>query len=554
MAEQFEKHARTFGILTLVSRMTGLVRDAALASVFGISSYTDAFNFAFQIPNLFRRLFGEGAISAAFVPRYTELVRDDPERARRYAGLLMGLLAGFLWLLVVIGEVLIFMLWRDAPEIQYSIGPSTSVGGVLLPTVSLRYARLAYELAAIMLPYMPLVCLVAVGGSALQTHGRFGPTAGSPILLNILMIAVTLGMYPLVLAGSLDTGTHLRALAFAVLFAGFLQVAWTMGALRSVRPVFALRDATAWASVRATLLGAGPMMLGLGVLQINIVVDGIIASWPSIFGPTIFGMPYPLAEGAMTAVTNAARIYEFPLGVFGISIATAIFPLLARQSNDPSAFAATVRRGLRLTLFIGLPASVGLMLVAREAVGVLFQRGAFGANDTTRVAWVLLGFAPAIWAYQSIHIFTRAFYAMKKPMTPVKIAVAMVALNFALNIALIFTPLREAGLAWATSICAILQAIILARALAGEVRGIVDREVFASFARSIAAALAMGVAVFATSFVVPSGGSTVAMATALVAKVAVGAITFCGAAIVLRMPELGWALGRKLPFLRSSAH
>ena len=143
---------------------------------------------------------------------------------------------------------------------------------------------------------------------------------------------------------------------------------------------------------------------------------------------------------------------------------------------------------------------------------------------------------------------------MKKHMTPVKIAVAMVALNFALNIARSFTPLREAGLAWATSRCASLHACILARAVAGEVRGIVDREVLASFARSVGAALAMGAAVFATSFIVPSGDSTVAMATALVAKVAVGAITFCAVAIALRMPELGWALGRKLPFLRSSAH
>lgn len=278
MAEQFEKHARTFGILTLVSRMTGLVRDAALASVFGISSYTDAFNFAFQIPNLFRRLFGEGAISAAFVPRYTRLVRDDPERARRYAGLLMGLLAGFLWLLVVIGEVLIFMLWRDAPEIQYSIGPSTSVGGVLLPTVSLRYARLAYEPGG---DHASVHAAGVLGRSgrislanprSLRAHrGQPDPAEHSHDRSDARALS----------AGARGLARHGNSFARAGVcraFAGFLQVAWTMGALRSVRPVFAPRDATAWASVRATLLGAGPMMLGLGVLQINIVVDGIIAT------------------------------------------------------------------------------------------------------------------------------------------------------------------------------------------------------------------------------------------------------------------------------------
>ncbi|MGA1224923.1 MAG: lipid II flippase MurJ, partial [Phycisphaerales bacterium] len=162
MAGQFERHARTFGSLTLVSRVTGLVRDAALASVFGISPFTDAFNFAFQIPNLFRRLFGEGAISAAFVPRYTELVRDDPERARRYAGLMLGFLASLLWAIVIAGELLILWLWSNAPEVQCTVGPPTTVGGVMLPTIGAQYPRLAYELAAIMLPYMPMVCLVAV--------------------------------------------------------------------------------------------------------------------------------------------------------------------------------------------------------------------------------------------------------------------------------------------------------------------------------------------------------------------------------------------------------
>jgi putative peptidoglycan lipid II flippase len=550
MAEQFEKHARTFGGLTLVSRVTGLVRDAALASVFGVSAYTDAFNFAFQIPNLFRRLFGEGAISAAFVPRYTELVRDDPERAQRYAGLMLAFLAAILWGIVVLGEVFILSMWWGAPEVEYTLGPATTAGGVVLPTVSARYTRLAYELAAIMLPYMPLVCLLAVGGSALQTHGRFGPSAASPIVLNLLMIAATLGLYPLVVAGSVDPATHLRVLAAAVLLAGVIQVGWTFAILRRIRLSYAPRDAEARAAVRATLLAAGPMMLGLGVIQINIVVDGLIASWPSLFGPTILGFDYPLAEGAMTALTNAARLYEFPLGVFGISIATAIFPQLARLNNDPVEFAATVRRGLRLTVFVGLPASVGLMLVGREAVGVLFQRGAFTADDTARVAWVLLGFAPAIWAYQSIHILTRAFYARKEPMTPVRIAVSMVALNVLLNLALIFTPLREAGLAWSTSICAMVQAVVLARALSRQVPGIVGRDVAAGVLRSVVAALAMGAAVVAVGAVLPDGGDTRSMLIALVGKVAVGALVFAAVAVALGMDELHWAAGRRLAFLR----
>ncbi|MEY3025367.1 MAG: Lipid flippase MurJ [Planctomycetota bacterium] len=546
MAGQFERHARTFGSLTLVSRVTGLVRDAALASVFGISPFTDAFNFAFQIPNLFRRLFGEGAISAAFVPRYTELVRDDPERARRYAGLMLGFLASLLWAIVIAGELLILWLWSNAPEVQCTIGPPTTVGGVMLPTIGAQYPRLAYELAAIMLPYMPMVCLVAVGGAALQTHGRFGPTAASPIILNLLMIAAMLGLYPLAVAGSLDPAAHLRVLALAVLVAGAVQLAWTLVALRSARPVFAPRDPSARSIVRDTLLGVGPMMLGLGVIQVNIVVDGLIASWPSIVGPTILGFDYPLAEGAMTALTNAARLYEFPLGVFGISIATAIFPQLARLNNDPPAFAATVRRGLRMTVFVGLPASVGLMLVGRDAVRVLFERGAFTAEDTARVAWVLLGFAPAIWAYQSIHILTRAFYALKEPMTPVRIAVAMVLLNLALNLTLIFTPLRESGLAWSTSICAFVQTIVLARALRGRADAVIEREVIGGFVRSALAAALMAAALLAMARVLPDPSGTPGAAAVLAAKVVVGAGVFAAAARMLGMEELGWTIGGRL--------
>jgi len=552
MAEHFERHARTSSVLTFASRITGLVRDAALASVFGISPYTDAFNFAFQIPNLFRRLFGEGAISAAFVPRYTELVRDDPARARRYAGLMLGFLAILLWSIVLVGEVALLALWSQAPAVEVAVGVPTQAGGVLLPTVGTRYARLAYELAAIMLPYMPLVCLVAVGGAALQTHGRFGPTAGSPILLNLFMIAAMLGLYPLVVAGSIDPETHLRVLAIAVVAAGLLQVAWTYAALRPLGLSFDLRDADARERVRATLLGVGPLMLGLGVLQVNIVVDGLIASWPSIVGPTILGLDYPLEEGAMTALTNAARLYEFPLGVFGIAIATAIFPALSRQNNDTPAFMATLRRGLRISMFIGLPASAGLMLVARESVGVLFQRGAFGPEDTARVAFVLLGFAPAIWAYQLNHILIRAFYARKEPFTPVKVAVAMVGLNLALNIALIFTPLREAGLACSTSVCAVVQAAILARILSRTLasesaEGLLDPRTIGSVGRTVAATSAMTAALLAVGPLVPTGPAVGDLAVALALKIGVGAAVYLAVARVILPEELRGALGRRSP-------
>jgi putative peptidoglycan lipid II flippase len=286
------------------------------------------------------------------------------------------------------------------------------------------------------------------------------------------------------------------------------------------------------------------MMLGLGVLQINTAIDGLIASWPTYVGPTILGYPYPLEEGAMSSLTYAQRLYEFPLGVFGISIATAVFPLLAKQNNDPAAFAGTLRRALRITVFIGLPASVGLILAARESVGTLFQRGNFTPEDTQRVAWVLIGFAPAIWSYQMGHIFTRAFYARKEAMTPVFVALGMVVLNIALNVTLIFTPLREAGLAWSTAICSMLQSAILLRILARRVPGAMDREVAGGWLRCALATAAMTLAVIAIAPFAPDGESWGDLSTSLAVKIAVAVAAYALAARLLGMPELGWFLRR----------
>jgi putative peptidoglycan lipid II flippase len=178
-------------------------------------------------------------------------------------------------------------------------------------------------------------------------------------------------------------------------------------------------------------------------------------------------------------------------------------------------------------------------------VGVLFQRGAFDAADTVRVAWVLAAFAPGIWAYQSVHILSRAFYAMKLPMRPLRIALAMVALNLALNLTLIFTPLRESGLAWSTSICAALQAILLCRSLSREVPGILDRELRGGALRTAIATAAMTLAVVAVSRVLPTGLVPSEMLLSLAVKISIGAAVFALSARLLRMPELGWTIGRR---------
>jgi putative peptidoglycan lipid II flippase len=519
-APRFEVHARTVALLTFVSRITGLVRDATLSRVFGAGPLMDAFFFAFMIPNLFRRLFGEGALAAAFLPAYARLRRDDPALARPVASATVALLVVVLGALVVVGETILLALPRDGDT------------------------GLALDLLAIMLPYMPLVCLVAILGAVLQVHHRFGPTAAAPIVLNLGMIgAATAG----ILLGWREAGReagHVALVAGAVVAAGIVQVLWSLWALRR-ESWWTLQWRGAGAPLRRVLLQAGPMIVGLGVLQLNTFIDGIIASYPTTVGATIGGVDYPLGAGAMATISFAQRLYQFPLGVFGVALATAIFPALSVQTEDDGAFGDTLRRGLRLVLFIGLPASAGLVLVRRPLVTVILQGGAFTLDDVARVSFVLLGYASAVWAYCAIHVVTRAFYARGDARTPVRVAVAVVALNLALNCSLIWTPLREAGLAWSTAICAVVQLGLLLRGLSGAIGRLIDRDLVRSALQVVGLTLVMVVTVGVLAIGAADPASWGGALASLVLAVVVGIVVIAGGARVLRMPELGWLLSRR---------
>ena len=518
MAERFERHTRTFALLSALSRVTGLGRDAAMSRVFGAGPLMDAFFFAFMIPNLFRRLFGEGAVAAAFLRVYAQLDKNDPATAARLATFTVGLLVAGLGAVTLAGELV--LAWLSA---------STDEG------------LLVVRLTMIMLPYMPMICLAAILGAMLQVHGRFGPSAAVPIVLNLCLIGTTAGLAPLF--GADDRGRHVTVVAASVIVAGDVQLVWMAWALRGDgrfrRDVKPARE-----PMRAVLGQAGPMILGLGVLQLNVFLDGVIASYPTIIGPTVLGVAYPLGEGALAAVSFAQRLYQFPLGVFGIAVATAIFPALARLADDGQAFADILRRGLRLVLFIGLPASAGLALVGPLLVRVILQGGEFGANDAGRVAFVLYGYAAGVWAYSMIHVFTRAFYAMGDARTPVTVAVVMVAVNLVLNCTLIWTGLREAGLAWSTALCAVVQSIVLLALMRRRVPDILGSAVAASGARTAVLTVAMTVAVAGALAVMPDAVTWSQTMVTLLVAVGIGLLVVAGGARLLRMPELRWALGR----------
>ncbi len=533
MPKSFEYHARIVGALTFVSRVSGFAREAVFSRVFGLGPIMDAFSFAFMMPNLFRRLFGEGALSAAFLPRFVKLDAEDPESARRFGALMLAVSGAAFFAVLAIIEIVLLVLWWNAPDYAVVFHPPARFGGALLPSFSVHSAALGYELAMIMMPYMPLVCLVALSGAVLQSKERFVVTAAAPIILNIAFVAAALAGFPL-LGDDVGRRSHILLVAASVLVAGLLQLAWTLSALRKVGLVLEPRHPVAWEHVKRTLAESLPVMLGMGVLQVNTFIDGLIASWPTLVGPTIFGFEYPLKPGAMAAFASAQRLYEFPLAIFGLSIATAIYPMLARESKNLDTFASTVRDGIQRAWFIGLPASVGLVLVAEPACGVAFQGSEFTYEDTQRVAVILRGFAFAIWSYSIVHIVTRAFYALEDRRTPLRVAYCMIGLNFVLNVTLIFTPLREAGLGYSTAFCSVVQSITLLCLLRRRVPTLLQGALIAATLRTGVATLVMALCVITTSALIPVQTDWSSLLLRFLAEAGVGASSFAVSIYLLR--------------------
>lgn len=510
--------------MTLLSRLTGLARDVLLARLFGASLVGSAFAAGFAIPNTFRRLFGEGALTAAFLPEYTQAQKTDPELAQSIASAtIITLLLATTALMVVLELVLL---------------------GVLVSVPHSPGRTLSLHLIMLMLPFMPLVCMAAILAGMLQVDGRFGPASSGPLLLNGFIIAA--GTYELYLGrlGSQQTAYLLGVITVA---SGLTQCLWFLFLLRrhfGARVIFSAWRTAAAPAARESLLRIRrrfvPALIGMGTLQISALIDMVIAMWPIWFGPVIFGIAYALDERSNAILTFTQRLYQFPLGVFGIAVATAAFPMLARTADNASAFTDTLRRGLRLSLFIGLPASVGLILVRHDLTAVLFSggRGGFGPDDLSRASWVLLGYAPAVWAYSLNHVFTRAFYAKGDTATPVKIAVAVLGLNLLLNVALIWW-LREAGLAFATSISAMVQcailAIVLRRRLA---RPILDRSAVLAGVHIVLATAAMAASVLLVLWAAPLPATWGGQATALALACGTGGGVYLGLSWFTRSEEL----------------
>ncbi|UYN95118.1 MAG: murein biosynthesis integral membrane protein MurJ [Enhydrobacter sp.] len=433
----------TVGGFTMVSRVVGFLRDIVLSAVLGSGAVADAFFVAFKLPNFFRRLFAEGAFSAAFVPLFARALQEGGRVdaivfARQAQAALLAVLLPFSALLILA------MPW---------------VMAVMAP--GLRPEPATFDLAVafgrITFPYLLFIALTALYGGVLNSLERFAHVAATPILLNLTVIAAVLGLTPF-----LPNSGYAAALGVAV--AGVVQWLWLLAAcaregvgLTIVRP--------RWTGRVARLVKlATPVAIGGGVQQIGLVLDVV---WASL-----------LPVGTISALYYADRIAQLPLGVVGVAIGTALLPLLARQlrAGETDAAMANQNRAIEVGLLLGLPAAVALLLLSEPIIRMLFERGRFGAEDTWRAAGALAAFSAGLPAFVLVKALTPGFFAREDTRTPLYIAIACIAANVILNLVfLLATTLAHVGIALASSLAGWLNAALLAAMLLARRHWIADR-------------------------------------------------------------------------------
>jgi len=514
------RSARVISILTIISRIAGMARDMAFSYRFGTGSEMSAFALAFQIPNLFRRLFGEGALSAAAIPVLTEsLHRDGLPEMRDVVGRLIGLLMAVLIAICVIAEIVIaglYLIYQDRAD-----------------------TALAVELSAVLMPFMILICTGALLGGIENVHGRFALPASMPTVINIVQIAAAL-MAPYVLPGNIRAQLFLQC--GSVLVGGLAQLWLQWWGVWRCGVHFKLSLDWHHPAIRRIAVTMIPMAVGLGVVQLNVYMDSMIAWW-FVYDPPVAGMK---GERPGTAVLYyAIHLYQFPLGVFLVALATAIFPALAKHAaeKDIPGLRDTLARGIRVALFISIPCMVGMFLVREPLVRVFFARGVFNKipNADQRVALALAMFVSALWAYGLNHLVTRAFYSLQDAKTPMKIAVGSVFLNLALNLILVQTALREAGLALSTAISAAVQCALMVVILRKRIGRMGWRRTIPSAMRTVLASVVMAAAVIAVDRLVFAGAKDVIR---LGAMLVTGGISFLAAVLALRCEEFHDVLHR----------
>ena len=507
--------AGIIGTATLTSRILGLVRDQVLAFLFGAGNAMDAFNVAYRIPNLMRDLFAEGAMSAAFVPTFTRRLAADGKAAAWHVGnQLINALVVVTGTLVVLGVIF------AGPITQLLAGSYAEVPGKLELTVTLT---------RILLPFLTLVAVAAAVMGMLNSLNRFFTPAISPAMFNVGIILSALAFVPLMRRFGIEP---IIGIAIGAILGGLGQIVVQLPALYRegfrYQPILNPRDP----GLQDILRLIGPGTLAGAAVQINLLVNMVLATGEG--------------TGAVSWLGFAFRVMYLPIGIFGVSIATATLPAVSRHAarQQLDGIRATVSSALRMMLILNVPAMVGLVVLADPIVGLIFERGSFLPSDTSATAAALCFYAPGLLGYSAVRIAVPCFYALRNSLTPTVISLVAVGLNIVLNLILVQV-MGFRGLALGTSIAAMVNASLLLFLLRRRLGGLDLARVGATAARVSVAAALMGVAVWVVhgqlvGFVAGSG--LIARLTQVFGSIGAGVVVLLVAARLLRLAELEQAM------------
>ncbi len=417
--------------MTMISRIMGFVRDMLFANIFGVSSATDAFFVAFKIPNFLRRLFAEGAFAHAFVPLLAEYqAKGSPSQLKLFISKVAGTLSLVQLLLSIIGIVAApVLILLFAPGFFWESG---------------QY-ELAVQMLQITFPYLLFISLTAFAGGILNAQGKFAVPAITPVFLNISMIVAAVWISPLM-------AEPILALAWGVFAAGVVQLVFQLPALYQLGLLPKLSLGFNDPDVKRMIGLMLPAIFGVSVVQINLLVDTLFASF--------------LVSGSVSWLYYSDRLVEFPLGIFGVAVSTVILPHLAENhaANDVEAFSKSLDWGLKLVLLVGLPATLGLTFLSEPLLSTLFQYNEFGVNDVLMASKSLMVFSLGLLAFILIKVLVPGFTSRQDTATPVRFGMYSMLANVVLNAVLIL-PLAHAGPALATTLSAYLNAALLLWAL-----------------------------------------------------------------------------------------
>jgi len=505
---------RTVSLGTLLSRILGLARDMLLASAFGAGPILDAFTLSFRLPNLARQLFGEGALTAAFLPIFVrELRSDDPNAARQLASVMFCGLAAVLSAIVLIAELglLIVLSFVDVSD----------------------NVRLLLILIAIQTPYLLCICLAAQLSAVLHSLRQFFWPAVLPVCLNLVWL---LGI---AVAALLNTSpeARIKAVAVSVVVGGICQLSIAVWAAARAGYPIRRNFGPAWARVREVVSAMLPIVLGFAISQLNVLVDSLVA-WAAANTQLGALLPVRIEPGTATALFFGQRMYQFPLGIFGVALGTVLFPLLTShaQAGDQDGLRRDLAHGLKLTIAIGVPASAGLAVLSGPITNLLFRRGAFDAADAELTATMVAVYGAAVWAYIGVLIAYRAFYAIGDRMTPVRISVGIVVCNFVLNVALVCL-IGGIGLAIGGAVSAAVQAVVASLMLQSRVGRLDWPAIAVTGGKTVLATVVMSLVCAGILQALPHGDSLGPKLAAVVLPMTVGIGVYLLIARIVRLNE-----------------